>query len=487
MSNRSKIQELIDTGKLEIIGILAPVRTSSTIITRCFSEHPDIHGCCVQPYHLPYQKFQTLPYDRRETAFSRILDSYNQAQLQQHSGKTRIVLKEMLRNLTIRDVLEDWNSIVSSTFITARNPLLSIESLIALNLKHFLEPMPEGYTNYARKFLKEQDSLISENSSQGFLNAFALRNKFKDSSDAKQHFRKMVDTCCADREYHLFGELLEEFESFEDLNNRILEVNINFVHSMSDDFAIAYGLECLDDYAISQGAKSWDSLKEYTVNSLNFKSVAPLMRIVYSTNITGWMNAGILSQYLKRYSVIDASLFCANPKLTLRRGCEFAGLDIDGIDNMISFRNQTDDLLPVFLEQEYRPSLSKAYNSTALHFPSRSPISLENLPDFLAEHIKAVALSAYVRLISHEGAIRPNSKQDLELILGSNSKKDLNLGLIDPVLAYSLAATASELDAGYRQMKLNDIREKGGAQFLEVFNTIDDTIGAVPLNKYSIG
>ena len=482
MKNFFRVKELVDTGKLEIISIISPVRTVSSITSRCFSGHPQIDTECLQPFHLKYSTPYNPPTDREEDGYALILENYQKAAAKKDTGKIRIVVKEMARNISTGEQLIRWSSLTKNPLVTIRNPILSIESLIRQGVQSFFEAMPEAFYELARSFAERNGHQASNEYLEKFLNIYAKHHGFIDSTGLGQHFKVMTKHALQTKDYRVLGELLLAFEPYEDLNNRLLYMKRHYVETMDDSTAKLAGYENLNDFAKKKGKQNWKEIKKNALDSNDFSEVQPLLDVVFSTSISGWFNIGKITDAIEEYCVIEVSLMRTDPNGILSQACEYIGLDGSHVDAMINFAPNSRESGTRHMEAHYIAAQSRIHGSEKLELPTEVPAAFEKFPLHFQQHILEVALPAYIFLLSHDKCLRPHDRKGVETLLHKKvTPEGVTLMQIDPVMAYALISTSKSIPRQERAQMLEALMNERKREFGPVMEKISQLASIVSL------
>ncbi len=482
-SSYDSVKQLVASKELRIIGIEAPARTSSTTLEIALSESPSVHTHSSQPFHIPNENPDGStpsvdnPYipieNREERAYSLILETFERGKATNSDRPVVVVVKEMSRNLGIGDQFSRWVELTDKNVLMVRDPQLSVESIIRLQL-HDLEERQAVLTQDINQYAKDRgfEDIIGEQ--QGWRGG---------EIGLGQHWRKMVhilvgtESEIGKREYGDFTDILQEFSTHWDLNSQQGSVLADFITQITDEDAQKLGHASLNAFAKSSGHANWGTMLATTLRAeqINVSAFQPFLDRIFSASCTGWRHTETIAQKIEGhdYVVVDASVLRTHPEDILQELTQF--LDIDYVPTMAKGWQKanrqhfdTSAFEPGFLS-----AFARARGSDAIEPPRESPIISAAFPPQFADHLKETAFPTYIGLLSDEKAVRPHGKEALNTLfdtaIGGAALRD-----IDPVFAYSMVITDMNLAKDDKSAMLAEIRTKYAKDFGDVFDRIDE-------------
>ena len=477
--NFNRVKQLVESGRLELISIIAPVRTASTITSRCFANHGQVDATCSQPFHLAYNYPYKPPDDRENDGYGLLLATYESVATTSIGQPVRIVVKEMARNFSTGGHIERWNQLAGKHLITVRNPILSVESLIRMNLKFFFNEMQEGYKELAHTYAARNGLEFTPAYRDDFLNCYAKSLGFETDDDSGQHYLALVRYTTQKDDYRLLGDLLKEFEPYEDLNTRLPEMIRHYVRSVDDHIANAAGFDGLDAFAKSRGYQDWHHQQQHVLDCGNFKPVQTLLDEVFSMSITGWFNLTKILPLLDDYAVIETSVMRTTPELVFAPACHYLDIDDSGINAMLMLVDDRTATTSEHMEAHYIRAQERTHNSLMLEPPTEPPAPISRFPEHVQKHILDVALPAYLTLLQSDRVFVPDDEKEISELLATTIGKDRrSLMETDPVLAQSIICSAKKVSRQSKAKMTGKLLREG----CDYFDPILQRISALTLD-----
>ena len=376
----------IEAGDLKIICIISPARAGSTFFLNVLAQSPSVHGFINQPFHLTYSYPYVSPDNREEIAYQRIWKSYQKARKLHNRKIITLVIKCMARNLGIGQQIMRFLRLIDKTILLIRNPFLSIDSLLKMQVIS-LEEMPE--------------------TSQYNFDRYAAQKGIIDKTENGHHWRVLRDRILETKNYRLIADLLIETLAFIELNQ--------------------YETDMLNDY-------------QYRFNHQddgNFNHV-------FALSWTGWDNmAMIYKQHISQvvdYLVVDSTILRCMPETVCREVSH--ALDIGYSSHMIDDwkivkEEITDDTI---IKASWMKSCYDAVtNSLGIKPAKESPISIDLFPSIYQQHILNTAYPSYLALLKDKHTIRPQSHEEIQGLLNTTVTEDRKvLKQVDPIFAEAL-------------------------------------------------
>jgi len=433
-----------------------------------------VDAACSQPFHLAYRYPYKPPDDREEDGYGLLLASYESVLATTSSGQpVRIVVKEMARNFSTGGHIERWNQLTRKHLITVRNPILSVESLIRMNLKFFFNEMQEGYKDLAQTFAVQNGLEFTPAFLDKFLDYYAESLGFRSDGGSGQHYLELVRHATQNDDYRALGDLLKEFEPYEDLNTRLPEMIQHYVRSLDDHTANAAGYDSLDAFAESRGYEDWQHQQKQALDSGNFNSVATLLNEIFTMSITGWFNMARILPLLDDYAVIETSIMRTDPDLVFAPACRYMGIDSSGIDAMLMLVDNRAASTSEHMEAHYVRAQERTHNSLVLEPPSEPPAPIFRFPEHVQKHILDVALPVYLTLLQSNQVFVPSQEDEVSGLLATTVGNDgQSLLETDPVMAHSIICSST----GISQQFKKDMTRKLLSERLDDFGPVLERI-----------
>jgi hypothetical protein len=436
VSNYESVQEKVSGGELRLIAIDSPARCGSTTIEIALTESPSVHTHIHQPFHLPYSNPYTPPADRENDAYSLILNAYEAAASATEERPIVIVAKEMTRNLGVGAQMERWHELADKQILLGRNPQLSIESLVRLDL-NLMEDRPEAFSEPLNDYAKRY----------GFEDTLGEHQNWRDGDiGLGQHWRKMLDHVLKTRDYTPVGQLSSEFGINWDLNSHLQE--------FQDDYKEVFGQDIVDN--------------------------------MFKTSGSGWLNMGenISNFRGEDCIVVECTIMRTEPEAIFRELSKYAGIEFT--ERMVN--GWTHATGEHFNRGATEPAAMPAYSavlaSDHIMRAKHTPVETTMFSEEFQEHLQDIAFPAYIDMLMNKQAVRPSGKEEIEKILNSAvSDEGDKLRDVDPIFAYAITATDITLGPRERSGILTDIRERDGERFGDVFDNIDSIVAKINMTK----
>lgn len=485
--NYKRVSELVRLDKLRILSILSPARSASTITSKALANSPAIQGECSQPFHLAYSNPYTPPLDREEMAYGYILDTYESIAMSEGARPITIIVKEMARNIGIGSQLERWNAVCQKHLVTLRNPLLSSESLIRVDL-NFIEDMPEALHKLAIAFAEEHGYEPTPLFLEKYVNVFAKHRGYEDPSGLGQHWRTMVNAIKDKRDYRDVDDILQAFEPYFELNAHQKPIVADLLSNITDVTAARYGFGSLNSFAQQQGYANWQAMLIANLGQEQPKLDAfrPLLDKYFVYSITGWENIGYISDKLEGVAVasVDSTVLRLLEPETMQGICEFLGIDYS--DNIVDWSGTEVATISAseHIESSYKKVYGRADFARSIERPFEAPIGLDRLPEGFREHIESVAMPVYVDLLGRDMCIRAEGMELREILGAQANSRGHGIQEVDPVFSYAFIATDNHADENEKRRLSGKIRD-AQPEFVREFDLVDQSVQKAALQARS--
>ncbi|NES19019.1 MAG: hypothetical protein F6K41_08835 [Symploca sp. SIO3E6] len=379
------VKSCVEHGDLKIICIISPARVGSTFFMNVLAQSPSVHGFINQPFHLTYSYPYVFPGNREEIAYQRIWETYQQVRKLHYPKTITLVLKCMARNLGIGQQIRRFIQLIEKSIILIRNPLLSIDSLLKMQVIS-IEDMPEA--------------------SQHNFDNYALQQGVMDQTGHGHHWRVLRDLVLETKNYRLITDLLIETLAFIELNQ--------------------YEIDMLNDY-------------QYRFNDDDGS-----FNHVFALNWTGWDNmAAIYERYMSssmNYLVVDSTILRAIPEKVSREVSH--ALNIRYSPQMLNNWKVVKEKIMdnTILKTSWMKSCyNTVTNSSGVKLPKEAPIPINLFPYIYQQHILNTAYPSYFALLKTHHTIRPRSHEEMQVLLNTTVTEDGKLlKQVDPIFAQIL-------------------------------------------------
>lgn len=242
MSYFDEVSDLINQGKLELIVIIAPPRTGSTLLETVISKSSTVDVEVNEPF-VNYGHFGEKPSD----GYSKIYDEA--VKVLNSQDKATILVKEMSHWIYLDEEYKRLFSLTDKVVFSIRNPLLSTESRIKKYAEPLsIKPRPEvqqWLLDYiaSRSGIKNKFSFVAEKSNsltqdiniqKQLLDTYAKMMNFKD-------WQSMLATTFKEQNYKSFTDILTADKSsftLEQLGWGSLGDEAKFLSENKKDFLI---------------------------------------------------------------------------------------------------------------------------------------------------------------------------------------------------------------------------------------------------------
>lgn len=384
------IKSHVECSDLRIIGIISPARVGSTFFMRVLAQSPSVHGFINQPFHLTYSYPYIFPDNREEIAYQRIWEIYQQAR-KQHSQKTiTLVLKCMARNLGIGQQVRRFLRLIDKILILIRNPFLSIDSLLRMQVIS-IEEMPEA--------------------SQHNFDNYALQKGVTDQTGCEHHWQALRNLILATKNYRLIEDLLIETLAFIELNQYEIDMINDYQYRLNHDYDGNF------NYVFALNWTGWDNLKA-----------------IYEQHIPEVAN----------YLVVDSTILRCIPEKVCRQVSYAFNITYSPhmLDNWEVVKEKIID--NSIIKTSWMKSCYDAVtNSSGVKLPQESPISISLFPYIYQQHILNTAYPSYLALFKNNHAIRPRTHEEIQELLNTTVAEDGKvLKQVDPIFAETLLSSS---------------------------------------------
>lgn len=356
----ASLQSLTESGRLELIHLVAPPRSSSTALERALSNSPDVVMQVNDPWSL---------YDEnREPQTYQYILGRVQAALPA-TETARVVIKDIADYIPPGEPWSRMTGLVKHTIFLVREPLLALESMMQIMAKEVPAAAGEAYAHSA-----------------GY-----------DSWPAMQ------EKVTAKRDYRSYEALYEGLFRDEQPIHTRLEMQVPVLVATPLSLIQRRGYDTHNAYAAAKGFGTWKQLCDALVGGVAAPTVCDdLIEENFKCRITGWT---AMWQHFKSmpddasYDVVDATMFRALPASFLpdvfdRAQLRFSSGVVDWKTSSKTFNSDYDGEVPYY---------DKVIQSTGIAPPTETPIPVENFPRFIQESLVGDegAFDIYQRFLEH--------------------------------------------------------------------------------------
>jgi len=404
----------IAAGRLRLVCIVSPARTTSTTLVKVVAHSTSIAAYVSQPFDLPVLGDPISESEREEIAYAHICAKYDEVVSAASGSTTVIVVKEMCRNLAAPGCFERFAKVVDRFTLLVRNPLLCHAS---------------GCRKYPTWFQMHREALE------------AKLGINLDSVSNAQGFCNWDEVVC-------YSQAGPDVSRLPWLADDALEQNIHprqgWTESLRQEllqhpfWEHLCALQCQYNPPVYMeflaGIASSD--KPFMARLLNFW-------------INGWMAAALMWQRLEllpddRVVVVDGSMLRARPHMIVQALCEHFSIQFS--NEMVEDFEAGDE--GAGHVEETMKSVWMADTDTHIRPPQERPPTLLQLPLPLRQHFRDVSAKVWFVALSSPRLLLPCSNEEMLDTTINVGGSLLALRSIDPLLEHALAsATGLKIDA----------------------------------------
>ncbi|HSX35466.1 MAG TPA: hypothetical protein VLH84_00865 [Patescibacteria group bacterium] len=383
------LQKLTETGRLEIIHLVAPPRSSSTALERALSNSPDVTAQINDPWSLYDADREAQTYDYILSRVAAVLPT---------EGLARVVIKDIADYIPPGSAWDAMTALVKHTIFLVREPLLAMESMMQIMAREIPEAEGEAYARSA-----------------GY-----------------DSWKVMQQAVSVERDYRPYEALYKDLFRKEQPIQQLPEMQVPVLVTTPITFIRRLGFASYDAYAVAKGFASWDALRDALLGGKAAPDVASdLLDENFRCRITGWT---ALWQHFSRMDdnasidVVDATMFRALPASFLPG--IFKQADLRFSTQVIDWKSSDKAFNPDY-EGEV-PYYDKVVQSAGIEPPTETPVPPDHFPQFIQESLVGDegALQIYERFVHHIMSRMPQERRQalVEATVNGTPLRD-----IDPV------------------------------------------------------
>ena len=381
----AEFKKLIETNAIEVKLILSPPRTGSTLMESSFAQNVMIDLQIHEPFIDQRKSVSTEAYKKI------VLASEEAESSPDHP--TQFLIKEMAHWLMLNGEHQRFLSLIEKPVIVLiRNPLLSTESRI----KKVLETL----------YLREKGAVHE-----------TLLSYYSRKSDGKN-----------------WNEVMAIYTSEQSIpeNEEISELNKELYETLTSQRLL------LDYYALTKGYGSWAEMIQLAFDNRDYGSFEEILtdERIFSMEDGGWEATEKLVAYMnanaKQSVIVDSSDFRLEPEQIVPRLCEV--WDVPFSEGMISWGSNSKKLSTDQTRPHQTIWYDRLQNSTGIEPPNEFCPIPSDFPASIAEHLLAVDLPIYARLLANTSRIASGNdvtRQEVVVPVNKRSYKRLrDMGLL---------------------------------------------------------
>lgn len=418
LGSYSKLLELVRSNQIEIIHVLSTPRSSSTALERALyqSDAVDLQ------INDAWANYDTE--DREQKTYEHmLLEIKNNLRA---GEKIKVIIKSVADYIPPGEAFERMCDLSSHTILLTRNPLLQMESMMKI--------MAESIGS---------DEVIVNNLT---MNQYAQNLGYENWQAMRTRVNQQKSYAAYESIYAVFFPSEQKIHSSAAMRSPIL-------HNIQESVIKRTGFDSKDAYAAAHGYRNWQHfLASVDERPELLDDHAELLEAIFLCRITGWdamlQHMSQLDGSKHSYTVIDSTMFRALPEEYLTRLAGRAGLTYS--EQVVDWSRKSKTFVPG--DDEGVSYYQKVIESSGVQPPVEVPITIEQFPLFIQEHLTEVggAFSTYLLLIKkHLDEFGDTQVRDL-------IKVDVNgtaLQEIDPVFTYALLAGVEHLSMDQQRVR----------------------------------
>ena len=351
-----KLRNLVKSGNLRILLVIAPPRSSSTLMEKTLSFSPSVNLVSHEP-------FMCVGYSELDPdlGYKSIIDSVNSRG--PIKGGSVVVIKDMAHWLTAREEHRNFFRLIyDPIMLMIRNPLLSTESRI-------------------RKVVQAISINPRVSTQRYILEVFACNHGYKGWAQMREQMSKKPNESSS---IDVDLEMADLGKAYYHPDNMLQEKLLNY-------------------FAAKSGFADWDDFVRSSLKSRDYTLLEKALKFDdhrFAPELSGWKELDRLADYLKAnnhpFLIVDSTEFRLDPEGIMKKITD--KLNIIFADGMI---NWTKPLVKVSSEQERSQDLiwyDTLMKSTNIKPPVELLPRLADFPSAVKENLKKIDFPVYFKL-----------------------------------------------------------------------------------------
>lgn len=360
------VSDLINQDKLELIVIIAPPRTGSTLLETVVAKSKTVDAEVNEPF-VNYGHFGEEPSDGYSKIYSEAIKMLNSQE------KATILVKEMSHWIYLEEEYKRLFSLTDKIVFSVRNPLLSTESRI----KKYAEPLS----------IKPRFEV-----QQWLFNYIAVNRGYDSWTKVKEAYEQGM----------LKGFSGDKLDFLLHANSTELNMNTQKI--------------LLDTYAEIMKFKDWESMLAATFREQNYKPFTDILtadKSSFTLEQLGWGSLGDEAKFLSKIKkdplIVDSTDLRLMPEQIARELSNRLGINYN--PNMIGGWHEQD--FSHFITQESKLDKADQFvwydtlsQSRDIKPPTEKPPELSSFPEPIQEYVRTIAMPIYDDLFASDRRVQ---------------------------------------------------------------------------------